>query len=321
MALRAFLELIRLPNLLIVIATQLVVYELIIKLWSVLEPLGLEGPAINYTDLFLLISLTLVATASGNIINDYMDWENDLSFGKKSDVYKAKWTKKTLWKIYQIFSIIYLFLMALFVFQTGLFIKSILFVFIYIALYVYSAYWKKQAFVGNLAVAVLSSMVVFVLYYFDKNLWPNITANWLEPVYMLGLIYMLFAFILSLARELVKDMEDLAGDRAFNLNTLPIVLGLPIAKFYYIVLLIFSISFLAYLLCQLYLAHFYYLVALGAMALLLPQIWLCENICKAKTKSHFKMHSKYLKIQMLFGLLILSGISYMFYLNGCFLCG
>jgi 4-hydroxybenzoate polyprenyltransferase len=39
-------------------------------------------------------------------------------------------------------------------------------------------------------------------------------------------VYTSFAFIISLIREVIKDMEDMDGDRKYGCRTMPIVWGL-----------------------------------------------------------------------------------------------
>jgi 4-hydroxybenzoate polyprenyltransferase len=41
-----------------------------------------------------------------------------------------------------------------------------------------------------------------------------------------------FAFIISLVREVIKDMEDIQGDAKYNCRTMPIVWGLPASKMF-----------------------------------------------------------------------------------------
>jgi geranylgeranylglycerol-phosphate geranylgeranyltransferase len=70
--------------------------------------------------------------------------------------------------------------------------------------YIYNTFLKSKPFIGNLMVALLTSS-------------PFILSNLPQLVF--------FSFILTLARELLKDIEDMEGDSALNLKTLPLVIG------------------------------------------------------------------------------------------------
>jgi 4-hydroxybenzoate polyprenyltransferase len=85
-------------------------------------------------------------------------------------------------------------------------------------LWYYSADAQKRPLVGNLIVAVFCAAVVYV------PLWGEIVDLPSEQMAMLH-TYAGFAFFSTLARELVKDMEDVVGDEQAGYRTLPIVLG------------------------------------------------------------------------------------------------
>lgn len=81
-----------------------------------------------------------------------------------------------------------------------------------VCLWVYNRFLKGRPLAGNLCVAVLtaSPLVVAAMYTgWSAFMWPP----------------MLFAFLLSFAREIIKDIEDVPGDQAMNLRTLPILHG------------------------------------------------------------------------------------------------
>ncbi len=46
----------------------------------------------------------------------------------------------------------------------------------------------------------------------------------------LTFLYGGFAFVISLIREVIKDMEDMEGDARYGCKTMPIVWGIPVAK-------------------------------------------------------------------------------------------
>jgi 4-hydroxybenzoate polyprenyltransferase len=72
---------------------------------------------------------------------------------------------------------------------------------------------KRKPFIGNVAVAFLTGLSIYLVgYYYQKN-------------ELFVFTYALFAFFLNLIRELLKDLEDRHGDQLHGSKTLPIVLG------------------------------------------------------------------------------------------------
>jgi 4-hydroxybenzoate polyprenyltransferase len=72
---------------------------------------------------------------------------------------------------------------------------------------------KRKPFIGNVAVAFLTGLSIYLVgYYYQKN-------------ELFVFTYALFAFFLNLIRELLKDLVDQHGDQLHGSKTLPIVLG------------------------------------------------------------------------------------------------
>ena len=93
-------------------------------------------------------------------------------------------------------------------------------------LYFYASIFKKLAIIGNLLIATLTSLVVFA-------------GAWLHDPMQIKLLWlMLFAFELTLIREVVKDVEDMRGDMAFNLRTLPLLVGIRQSKVWIAVMMV-----------------------------------------------------------------------------------
>ena len=77
---------------------------------------------------------------------------------------------------------------------------------------------------GNLVVAFLSGFVIILPVISDHNAMAS------KPVVVLSAGYAIFAFLMSLSREIIKDCEDLKGDARFNASTIPVVLGLRLSR-------------------------------------------------------------------------------------------
>lgn len=85
-------------------------------------------------------------------------------------------------------------------------------------LWIYSAFLKRLPFVGNLLVALLTGLAVGL---------PALAA---PVMWRQAAVFAVYAFFVSLVREIIKDLEDLRGDEAFGCKTLPIVWGIRRTK-------------------------------------------------------------------------------------------
>jgi 4-hydroxybenzoate polyprenyltransferase len=153
----------------------------------------------------------------------------------------------------------------------------------------YSARLKSYFLVGNLTIALLSAVMVLVVpvHYGSGN-----TAVW---------AYALFSFLISLVREMIKDMEDVKGDATFDRRTLPIVLGIPATKG--IVYGILAVFFATVVLAMVYRAHdvFFSIYMVGLV--LLPGTLILNGLLRADRKRDFSRLSRWCKGLMLMGIL------------------
>nr|WP_240336997.1 geranylgeranylglycerol-phosphate geranylgeranyltransferase [Rufibacter sp. SYSU D00308] len=161
----------------------------------------------------ILLLATVFVAAAGYIINDYYDIKIDrINKPERVVVGKALTRRKAM--------IIHLYLTAMGVLLGALLGVRIGLVLLGVALLLwgYSAQFKKQPFVGNFTIALLSAAMVLVVPLQAGQ--PSLSA-W---------AYGVFAFLISLVREIIKDMEDVPGDASFRCRTLPIILGVPKTK-------------------------------------------------------------------------------------------
>jgi len=178
--------------------------------------------------------------------------------------------------------------------------------------------WKKVIFVGNLVISLLAGMSIFIIVLYD--LLPAITDESGELIYQafkVISVYSIFAFVMTMIREIVKDIEDLEGDRKFGVKSLALELGvsrtakivsvislLPlIAIFYY------SMNFLA--------QQTYSLIYIFAFVEL-PLLYFAVKVNLAKEKTDFTKLSTLLKIIMFTGISSIFVFTLIFKLNYAF---
>jgi 4-hydroxybenzoate polyprenyltransferase len=126
-----------------------------------------------------------------------------------------------------------------------------------------------------------------------------------------------FAFITTLIREIIKDAEDLEGDHAYGMKTVPIVLGTFWTRFAVVSLIVLTLAALTFLLLK----YIFFSVdpadtislAYFSLFLFLPLIILAILVIRARDKRGYHRASTLIKLIMLSGILY-SGV--VFYLVG-----
>jgi 4-hydroxybenzoate polyprenyltransferase len=131
-------------------------------------------------------------------------------------------------------------------------------------------------------------------------------------IFKLAVLYGGFAFIISLIREVIKDIEDRRGDAKHGCRTMPIVWGLNVSKVFVATWLIVLISVLAII--QLYVFPFgwYWLMIYCILLIILPLLYIFRKLFRAKAVADFHQLSTLVKITMATG--IISMIFFKFYL-------
>jgi len=320
-----FLRLIRFPNLVIIALTQYAIR------------FGIISPFLNQAglDLFLseklfgmLVGATVLIAASGYIINDYFDVKLDLLNKPNQLVIGKSISRRQAMFLHTLVNLVGLAL-ALYVAISIQHSMLVLFQIVSAALlWFYSINFKKQILIGNIIIAALTALVPFTAGYYEIILLfdsvktelvisnievDNIRSLLFSIQYLLYWIigYSTFAFILTFIREVIKDCEDIEGDKEFGCKTLPIVHGIPKAKKVAnlsVALLVVLLTFLEFVQVNsqdwISFSYFFFLISL-------PLLWLMVKIRKAKTKKHFFIISQVIKVLMLVGILY-TGIIYLF---------
>jgi geranylgeranylglycerol-phosphate geranylgeranyltransferase len=225
-------------------------------------------------------------TAAGNVINDYFDYKIDLVNKPERPLPSGRISLKN-GKNYAYF----LFLAGticgfLISYLTNNWIPFIIVLIADAILYLYAYKLKATPLIGNLAVGFMTGFG-FVFGGFTINN-PNII--------LISLYLGFFAFVMTTARELAKDMEDIEGDKADGAKTLPIIIGTKIPALISAILIIVDSA-----LCPiLYFNHifgFYYLIVISIGVILF--LYSAFLIIKSQDRETASIVSKYLKIGML----------------------
>src|SRR5436190_8400668 len=218
---KAFLKLIRLQNLIFIALTQFLFYYCI--LLPLVKSSGSEV-SLDQRRFFLLVVASLLIAAAGYIINDYFDVDIDQVNRPKQNVVdnivSRRWA--ILWHF--ILSGIGVLLSLYISWTTGLWYVVFANLACVFLLFGYSVSLKRKLLSGNILISLLTSWVVLILCLSEFNFafHSQIAAEWLlvqNKIMRMGFLYAGFAFILSLIREAIKDLEDVEGDSRYGSRT------------------------------------------------------------------------------------------------------
>ncbi len=276
--LKGFYDLIRFPNLLIIVLTEYLVL------------ICLVGPKeewfahlLDFKFAFLVFSTVLIASA-GYIINDYYDIKIDLINKPDKVVVGHKLPRRTA----MIGHFALNFIGISIGFSLNIYVGLINF-FAGFFLWLYSNQLKRLPFVGNFVVSILTAASVWIVaVYFNRH----------DPLIY---VFSTFAFFTTLMREVIKDMEDLRGDKTFGCRTLPIIWGYRRTKrFIYGILASFIIT-VVYIILQAELPT----LQIYFIFMLLPAGYFVYKLYWCDTQKGFRFLSHFLKGVMLSGVLVI----------------
>lgn len=317
-----FLHLIRFQNLLIVALTMILMRYAILRpilnafrVEMVFDP-GLLVPMTLQTkwyDFFILVLSTVFITAGGYVINDYFDIRTDL-INRGSVIVGNTISRRKAMMYHNIFNILGVAGGFYVSWRIGFIWMGVLFLLVSGLLYFYSVSYKRQFLIGNIVIAFLTALVPFLVVLFDApsvyRYYQATTASFPGVSLLFFWVggFSLFAFLTTLIREIVKDIEDYEGDSTYGRNTLPIVAGITTSKIVVNVLTAITI-------CALLLVWYSYLgdmITLIYIVLLvvLPLIFAGIKTWKSSSRKGLHKASTVLKIVMLAGILysVVAGI-------------
>jgi geranylgeranylglycerol-phosphate geranylgeranyltransferase len=242
----------------------------------------LPGHTIELNIFLAALSASLVM-ASGNILNDIYDIEIDKINKPLRPLPSGKITIKEAYGLYLVFIIVSVVLSFL-VNQAALIIVLISI----LLLFLYSKYLKRILLVGNITIAFLTGLV----FIFGGAIVENPSA---------AIVPAVFAFLINLIREIVKDMEDVEGDTKAEVITFPVKFGFQKSK--YVILFISLMLILCTLypfITQLYKIEYFVIVMVFANSIL---VYCLKILFEDHSVKNMKKMSNLLKLSMVFGLI------------------
>jgi 4-hydroxybenzoate polyprenyltransferase len=170
-------------------------------------------------------------------------------------------------------------------------------------LFFYSTTLKRRMLAGNILISLLTSWVILVVAWGEYNHLIR-TNNGLHADKILRetFLYAGFAFIISLIREVVKDMEDIEGDRKYSCKTMPIVWGINATKVFVAVWLVVLIATLCIVQVYALRLGWYWSVAYCVTTIVLPLVFILRKLFTASTSEHYHQLSTLIKLVMFTGI-------------------
>ncbi len=296
-----FFKLIRWPNLVFILLAESLFHFCIYK------PLYPNAHTASDFSFYFIVATSICIAAAGYIINDYFDVNID-QVNKPQDVVVGNYISRRwviFWHLFLSMGGVYLSLIV-FPFQQYIHIHFSNLATILI-LWFYSTNFKRNFLIGNVVIAVLTAWTIGVVYFSKFTLLQLAQPTQMLPTdlkfFKLMLLYSSFAFIVTLVREALKDMEDMLGDQKFGCTTMPIAWGLQTTKVYVAVWLMVLILVLTII--QLYAIPFAWWIPISyaIITIIAPLIYVLFNLKKAYTAADFKRLSSWIKFAMLMGIL------------------
>lgn len=285
----AYFKILRPVNLVIILVSQYVIQ------FHVISPV-VEGKTVLNPLLWALFSLTtMIIAGSGYVINDICDVTTDkvnkpgknfipdtISFQNATIYYVALVSTGFILALYIAFRINFESHIWIYPLAAG-------------TLYAYARQLKSTVLTGNIVVSLFVGLVWGILFYIQGT-HESLDADLLN----MGYAFSFLGFISNFMREIIKDVEDLEGDKKSGIRTLPSVLGLSVAK-----RIIFSLGFV-FILFLIYALLFWKNTFEWTMYIFFIMsfvVGIMNKTVRAHKKSDYTDISRHLKVLMVLGLL------------------
>ena len=297
----AFLRLIRWPNLVFIALTQFLFVYCVVK-----PVFGNSDVQPNVHGLnFVLITLSSVLiAAAGYIINDYFDLNIDQV--NKPDklvvekIIKRRWT--IIWHI--VLSVAGVAIGFYVDFTSRIWLLGFSNAVCVALLFIYSTSLKRRFLIGNIIISLLTSWVILVVAWCEYNHLTRMNNGLhADKILRETFLYSGFAFIISLIREVVKDMEDIEGDRKYGCKTMPIVWGINATKVFVAVWLIVLIGVLIIMQVYALRLEWWMSIVYCIIAIIVPLLWILRKLFSANTPQDYHRISTAIKFVMFTGIL------------------
>ncbi|WP_282053545.1 geranylgeranylglycerol-phosphate geranylgeranyltransferase [Maribacter luteus] len=231
-------------------------------------------------NLFCIVLSSALVIAGGYIINSFYDAEKDLINKPRKSMLDRLVSQRFKLSAYFTLNFLSVFFASYVSFRAVFFFSAYIF-----GIWLYSHKLKKVPFLGNFISATLAIAPFFAVFVYFKNFDTVI------------FVHAFFLFLLILAREMIKDLENIAGDLAQNYKTIPILYGERISKISITVLIVMTLipSLLLINNFDVGYMHYYFILCIALFIVFLVLLW------KSRTKFHYVWLHNILKLIIVLG--------------------
>lgn len=230
--------------------------------------------------LLALVIASALAIAGGYIINNFYDAEKDLINRPRKtmlDRFVSQRFKLTTYFILNFFAVFAASYVSF---------KAVIFFSLYIfGIWFYSHKLKRISFIGNVVSATLAITPFFAVFVYYRNFDTVI------------FVHAIFLFLLILARDMIKDLENIPGDMAQNYTTIPVLYGSVVSKTIIAILVVLTLipALLLMFTYDVGYMHYYFMAAILFLLLFLVLL------AKASTKKDYVILHNILKFIIVVG--------------------
>lgn len=303
---RYFLKLIRWKNLMMLAVLQYFLQYIILV--PSLKAEHLE-PVLDPFHFALLVLSTMIIAAGGYIINDIYDYNIDRINKPDKQVLGRAISMRQAVRSY-IFILIVGLVLALYLawYVQNLWLAT-LYVMAAISLWLYSKVLKRTALGGNIFVGLFCAFVAVIVAFAERKAIYDILQSdfyHFKDLAFTFVIFGSFAFLTTLYREIIKDIEDIEGDRKNHCHTLPIAYGVAFARNFASFINVIVFLLLLYLVVIFFLAGLYWRLLYLLIFVLIPVVLNEYLLRKAQIKEDYHKLSSWNKYVMFSGIILIA---------------
>lgn len=295
---RAIIQMLRIPNLLIIAFTFFILrYLVFIPVYAGYHMIaGMEN--LQYS---LMVIITMIIAATGYISNDYFDVETD-RINKPQKLYIGnRITSVSVFSTALILSTIAVIAAICLSYATKSWLPATLLLIALAVTWWYAVSLKRTLLWGNIAVSCMTAGTIVMAWVVEKQ---TSAFNPQASILITNIVtaISIFAFLLSLLREIVKDMEDMEGDKLIGCKSLPLIKGVDFTKT--ILLILAGFTFVLLIAAQIFLLKYEKISAILWLVLTveIPLVYFVIKLQKAVHKTDYHQLSNLLKWIMVGGI-------------------
>jgi len=270
-------------------------------------------PTLIGIDFFLLVMSTIIIAASGYMINDYFDVKIDEINKPNRILVDRLLPRRKIMILHVLLNLTGVVIGFYLAWKIGKWQLGLIHVAAASLLWFYSLFLKRQFLIGNIVVSALTALVVYTVWAYELqhsqhafvlSTFGGSEKNLMKQYFI---FYAAFAFVINLIRELIKDMEDIEGDRLGKCRTVPIVWGIKNAKYLTSFIILLALGFMSFIFFEngIQIPYDFQVIIYGTLLVQLPLVYVLYKLFRADKPSDFKHLSNVVKGVMLSGILFL----------------